>query len=272
MLAGIVEAPGCRLAWSLMDLTPPWTTPRGTIVMHHGIGADRHIFDLWLPRLLPQWRVLRFDMRGHGESGRPERSVPLDLDRLSDDLLAVMDCAGVTRGHVVGESIGGTVALHTALRAPERVMTLTISNGAHKGGSIESVSGWRRMIEGEGMDAWSAFMMQGRFFEGAIPPGAWRWFKAQQATACPGTVLRMLEALVGADLTPRLDRLAPPLMILHPDSSPFIPVAVVAELRGLVPAARLHVIGGARHGLPFSHAEQCAALLEDFLSGSSVRG
>ncbi len=258
--------PGCTLDWSLIDLTPPWVTSPDTIVVHHGIGAARDIFAGWLPSLIGTHRVLSFDMRGHGASGRPDDATGIDIDRLSDDLFAVMDAAGVQRAHLVGESIGGTIVLNAALRAPHRVLTLTVSNGAHLGVSIRSVGGWKQMIENEGMEAWSAFMMRSRFHDDAITQQAWRWFEAQQARTCPKTVLRMLAALVGADLTGRLPGLVPPLMLLHPDGSPFIPVAVMSQFRELVPGARLHVIGNARHGLPFSHPDLCAKLLADFVS------
>jgi len=261
-----LAVPGCTLSWSLTDLTPPWLTAPETIVMHHGIGANRDIFAGWLPALIHTHRILRFDMRGHGDSARPDPAAEIDIDRLSDDLFAVMDAAGVERAHLVGESIGGTIVLNAALRAPERVRTLTVSNGAHLGASIQSVAGWKRMIEDDGMAGWSRFMMRSRFHDGAISGDMWRWFEAQQATACPDTVLRMLGALVGADLAGRLSELRPPLLLLHPDGSPFIPVSVMAGFRDLVPGARLHVIGSARHGLPFSHATVCARLLADFIA------
>jgi pimeloyl-ACP methyl ester carboxylesterase len=267
-----IQVPGASLSWSLIDLTPPWVREPPCIVMHHGIGSNRHIFDAWVPALMLTHRVLRFDMRGHGDSVAHADS-PLTMDRLSGDLLAVMDAAGVSRGHLLGESIGATIALHAALRHPERVVTLTTSNGAHLGASIQAVENWRGMIEQEGMDAWSAFMMEGRFAPGAIGREAWEWFHRQQATADPRTVLRLLAALVGADLLDSLPGLRPPLMILHPDRSPFIPVPVIADLLQRVPGARLHVFGGARHGLPFSHAGACAALLRDFvLEHAEMRG
>jgi pimeloyl-ACP methyl ester carboxylesterase len=263
---GHAQVPGCTLSWSLADLTPPWVTAPETVVLHHGIGANRHIFDGWLPALIGTHRVLRFDMRGHGTSGRPA-GAPLGLDRLTDDLFAVMDAAGVRQAHLLGESIGGTIALNAALRAPARIRTLTVSNGAHFGASIQSVAGWERLIRDDGMAAWSAFMMQGRFHPGAISEQQAAWFAAQQATACPDTVLRMLGALVGADLTPMLPTLRLPVLLLHPDDSPFIPVPVMASLRALIPGSRLHVVGHARHGLPYSHAEMCAKILADFIQG-----
>ncbi len=254
-------------AWSLVDHVRPWHTEPETIVMHHGVGARQEIWGGWLPALIDRYRILRFDMRGHGGTA-PETN--LTMDSLADDLFAVMDAAGVERAHVVGESIGGTVALHAALRAPERILSLTISNGAHLGASIEAVSDWRRIIETGGMAGWSAHMMRGRFHPGALTEAEWHWFETQQATASPDTVLALLEALVKADLVDRLPRLKPPLLLLHPDGSPFIPVPVMADFHARVPGARLNIIGHAKHGLPFSHAGQCSALLRTFLEGLAV--
>jgi pimeloyl-ACP methyl ester carboxylesterase len=266
MTTSMLQVPGATLAWSLTDLTPPWLADPETIVMHHGVGASRHIFDGWLPALFGGYRILRFDMRGHGQSSRPEGEGRLDMDRLRDDLFAVMDAAGVGRAHLVGESIGGTIVLAAALHAPDRVRTLTVSNGAHLGASIQAVADWKHIMDTRGMAGWSAHMMRARFHPGALSDHQWRWFEEQQAGACSATILRMLEALVGANLAGGLPGLRPPLLLMHPDGSPFIPVPVMVSFRDLVPDARLHVIGHARHGLPFSHAATCAGLLAGFVA------
>lgn len=261
-----VTVPGGTLDWTMTDLTPPWVTEPETVVMHHGVGACARVFDGWLAALIGQYRLLRFDMRGHGGSPAPD-GVALDMERLSSDLFAVMDAAGVQRAHLVGESIGGTIVLDAALRAPERVRSLTVSNGAHLGASIQSAKDWAQIIADQGMAGWSAHMMAGRFHPGALSAEEWRWFEAQQATACPRTVLALLAALVGADLVEKLPELAVPLLLLHPDGSPFIPVAVMADFHARVPGSQLHVMGHAKHGLPFSHAGVCSGLLAGFLMG-----
>ncbi len=252
------------LAVELIDLTPLWVEEPETVVMHHGIGAVRAIWRGWLPALADQYRVLLFDMRGHGES-RPAESVPLSLALLADDLLAVMDAAGLARAHLVSESIGGTIALAAALRAPDRVHTLTISNGAHAGARLEALHDWREIMGRGGMAGWSAHMMPHRFFPGGISSAQWRWFERIQAEADRDVVLGAVAALVGADLSDAVSALPCPLLLMHPDSSPFIPVPVVDDLRRRVRDARLHVIGRARHGMPVSHAATCSALLRGFL-------
>ena len=115
------------------------------------------------------------------------------------------------------------------------------------------------------MPGWSAQMMPRRFFDGAVPESSWRWYEEQQAQACPNAVLQGLHALVATDLASRLGEISAPVLLMHPDSSPFIPVAVMADFRSRLPDGRLHVIGRARHGMPFSHAKLCAGLLRGFL-------
>ena len=75
--------------------------------------------------------------------------------------------------------------------------------------------------------------------------------------------------LLGADLGPELDRVTCPVLLLHPDASPFIPVETAAELKRALPDARLRVFAHARHGLPFSHAAECAAAVVEFVGGFS---
>ena len=115
-------------------------------------------------------------------------------------------------------------------------------------------------------------MMPHRFFPDGISPAQWRWFERIQAEADRDVVLDAVAALVGADLSEAVPALPCPLLIMHPDSSPFIPVPVVDDLRRRARDARLHVIGRARHGMPISHAPLCSALLRGFLDEARVEG
>ena len=107
--------------------------------------------------------------------------------------------------------------------------------------------------------------MRDRFHEGALSPERWAWFAAQQEAWRRASTLNALGVLIGADLSPRLPAIRCPVLLLHPDGSPFIPVPIVAELHRLLPNAQLNVFGHARHGLPFSHAQDCARKLRAFL-------
>jgi pimeloyl-ACP methyl ester carboxylesterase len=85
----------------------------------------------------------------------------------------VADAAGAHRFHLVGESIGGTIALLAAIRRGKQLLSLTVSNGSHLGGSIQNIDNWREIIDRGGMPGWSRHMMGQRFFDGAISREQW---------------------------------------------------------------------------------------------------
>ena len=96
---------------------------RATILFHHGIGASAGIWAGWLPSLVDPiaWSASTCAAAAVRNSGGGFRLVARPL---VEDLFAVADAAGLKRFHLVGESIGGTVALAAALARPERIATL----------------------------------------------------------------------------------------------------------------------------------------------------
>lgn len=259
------------LHYEIVDQVAPWCEPGDAILFHHGIGASAEIWTGWFPALQEAHRLVSFDMRGYGRSHIPAADFAWSLDLLVDDLFAVADAAGLQRFHLVGESIGGTVALAAALARPERITTLTVSNGAHLGASILGVAAWRRQLDSGGAKEWSDAFLRDRFHDDALSPERRTWFAEQQEKWPRSSILNALSVLIGTDLSSRLKDVACPTLLLHPDGSPFIPVPIVAELHRLLPHAELNVIGHSRHGLPYSHSRLCASLLRTFLDARSAR-
>ena len=253
------------LHYEIVDRVAPSRAPREAILFHHGIGASAGIWAGWFPALADAHRLVSFDMRGYGRSHIPAADFAWSLEQMVDDLFAIADAAGVQRFHLVGESIGGTVALAAALARPQRIATLTVSNGAHLGASIRRAEAWQRQLDDGGVKGWSDAFLRDRFHDDALTAGQRAWFAAQQEKWPRESILNALRVLIGADLSPRLKDIAQPTLLLHPDGSPFIPVPVMAELHRLLPDAELNVIGHSRHGLPYSHATVCASLLRAFL-------
>lgn len=255
-----------KLYCNVIDTTAPWVEEPETIVFHHGVGAESGIWAEWVPVLSSRYRIVTFDFRGFGRSADAERGFKWTIDNVVADLAAVADAAGTPKFHMVGESMGGTIGLCFALAHPQRVKTITVSNGSHIGSSIEHVSHWKKVLADEGSAGWSRRMMKDRFFDGALPEEKRRWYSRQQDKCRPASVLNALSLLVGIDIKDKLKHLRMPALLLHPDHSPFIPVEVTADLYRRLPVAQLKVFPNSRHGLPFSHARECAQALYDFLS------
>lgn len=100
---------------------------RPLVVLTHGAGVDHHSFDPHLSAIADGYRILTWDVRGHGRS-RPAAepcSVPLAVE----DLLAIMDRLGHQQAALVGHSNGSYIAQEMAWRHPDRVTALVIASG-----------------------------------------------------------------------------------------------------------------------------------------------
>jgi pimeloyl-ACP methyl ester carboxylesterase len=234
-------------------------------VFHHGVGATADIWADWLPELVDRYRIARFDTLGFGRSAVPGPGFRWSLDGLADDILAVAHAAGAERFHLVGESLGGTVALHLASRRPEALCSLTVSNASHRGGSIRRAREWRAFIEARGMAAWAEMMTPLRLDRDRVPEAKYRWFQRVQAAASADSVLDLADLLIGADLTEELGAIRAPALLLAPALSAFVPLAVMEEMHARIPGSELQIFAGARHGLPCSHGRECARALRAFL-------
>lgn len=110
---------GVRLYWKLDG-----EEGRPALVLLNSIGTDMSLWDSSLPHLLPAFRTLRIDARGHGASDAPDGDYSLAM--LAADAMASMDAAGIDRAAVAGVSLGGMTAMQLALDAPERVEALAL--------------------------------------------------------------------------------------------------------------------------------------------------
>lgn len=264
MTAGQMTKRG--LAFTATDVRPPWRGNERAVIFHHGIGTNRDIWCDWLPEVAAQHSVVRFDFRGFGASAVPPANHTWTMRELIDDVLDVADVAGPEPVHLVGESMGGTIALAAAIERPDRFASVTISNAGYKGQGIGRLPGWKAEIEKDGIAAWAERMMPLRFAPGAGDARKLAWFAAEQARAKPHVVLGLGDLLARQDLTAQAPSLKIPLLILAPDSSPFVPVRQASELVELIPHAELNVFAGVRHGLPFSHAAEASRITRDFLA------
>lgn len=116
---GYAPLPGGRLYWEAVGHGPP-------LILLHGHSLDRTMWDAQMAALSQHFRVIRYDLRGYGRSSMPQEGE----NRLHvDDLRLLMDNLGIARAHVVGLSLGGTVALDMLAVHPERLLSVTAASG-----------------------------------------------------------------------------------------------------------------------------------------------
>ncbi|MCH8841627.1 MAG: alpha/beta fold hydrolase [SAR324 cluster bacterium] len=260
-----LERENGSLYYEVHECPLPWVQRPATILFCHGVATNADIWAGWLPTLSAHYRVVRFDTRGFGRSAVPGAGFPWSMDLLVDDVLAIAGASGTKKFHLVGESLGGTVALATAINHGTRLLSVTALSTSHIGGSIQRVREWRDFIGREGMPAWSKQMMPLRFHDGAVADQVYRWFDEVQSASSADSVLDLADLLIGTDLTRSLPSIAVPALLMAPDASPFVSLDLTREIHKLIPGCELQVFAGARHGLACSHADACSRTLMDFI-------
>ena len=104
-----------------------------TVVLIHGLGLSRRLFDPMIDAFAEHFAVLLYDLYGHGESAPPPRTA--DLTLYAQQIAGLMDATGVDRAALVGFSIGGMINRRFAMDYPDRAAALVILNSPHDRGS-----------------------------------------------------------------------------------------------------------------------------------------
>lgn len=100
------------------------------MVLIHGLGLTQRLWDQLGLELAKQYRVLTYDLCGHGETVLPTRQPSLTV--LSDQLCALLDILGIERCAIIGFSLGGMISRRLAIDYPNRVTALAILNSPHE--------------------------------------------------------------------------------------------------------------------------------------------
>ena len=192
-------ADGAELFYTIDDFTDPWTQPE-TIVLHHGMAKNHRFWYRWVPVLAAHYRVLRFDMRGMGQSSVPEPGYPWSLTHFAEDLLGLLDQLGLEKVHLIGETVGGSIAMHFATAHQERLLSLAVCTSpvtfdAHHTESAD-------MIDREGMTAWVESSISRRLDPQLAAPAYRHWYASQMAATPAHVVSGFQRQAGGGDLRP----------------------------------------------------------------------
>jgi 3-oxoadipate enol-lactonase/4-carboxymuconolactone decarboxylase len=133
------------------------------VVLSHSLGQDHTQWDPQAHDLLSHFRVLRYDLRGHGASG----VTPGDytVAQLGGDVLSLADALGIDRFAFCGLSLGGMIAQWLAIQAGERLTHLVLANTSPRPDAA-GMEARRVQVLAEGMAA-VADVVMGRFFSPA---------------------------------------------------------------------------------------------------------
>tara|TARA_R110001592_G_scaffold35495_3_gene120724 strand:+ start:7240 stop:8052 length:813 start_codon:yes stop_codon:yes gene_type:complete len=239
------------------------------VLLIHGLGSSERDWEYQLPALLPGYRVLCLDMRGHGKSEKPKGGY--SVKTFAEDCLAFIAFMQLSKPHIVGISMGGMIAFQLATDRPDVPASLTIVNSGP-----ELIPRHPREY---------LLVAQRLFFAHVLPLSAIakglaktlfpkseqqdiretfesRWLENDRRA-----YLASLRALVGWGVTDKLDRIICPVLVISADKD-YTPVEKKREYVSRLGDARLEVIEDSRHGTPIDQADKFNALLLDFLAQS----
>jgi 3-oxoadipate enol-lactonase/4-carboxymuconolactone decarboxylase len=223
---------------------------------------------MWTPcvgALAEQFRVVRVDTRGHGESPASPPGTSCSLADLGRDVLEVLDELGVERAHIAGLSLGGIAALWLAIHSPQRVARLAVLCAA---AHLPPASGWHDRAAAVRADGMAAIAdIPGRLWiTGALAtrdPELLGRLQAMQADVDPESYAQCCEALAGTDLRADLGRVAAPTLLIAGADDPAAPPDALRAIAEAVPGARLQVLESAAH---IATVEQPAAIVQALLA------
>lgn len=256
---------GVRIHYTIDDFGPPWK-PRDTVLLLHAAMGSMNRMYAWVPILAAQYRVVRWDMRGHGLSRMPAVA-GLSIELLSRDVVELLDTLGVDRAHLAGSSAGGIVALYTAISHPQRVTTLagfaTIP-GLQSSAGHTDYTGWVRGLIDEGVKPFLRRTIATRFDLTQVEPGFVEWFLDDAARNDPQFLARFVTMMARVDFTDRLGEVRCPCLFVLPGGDP-LHAADHYDLLKRVPRQEMLTYAGLPHNITDAVPQRCAADLLAFL-------
>jgi 3-oxoadipate enol-lactonase len=241
-----------------------------TLVLIHEMGGTLESWDDVTPLLARKRRVVRYDTRGAGLSQKVRG--PLTLDTMVDDLAALLDTLGIqSKVALAGIAVGGAVALHAAVRFPQRIAALVVSSPAI-GIAPDRHPPLLKRIEAMERDGLHAVIDT---LDLGYPPelrgDAQRFaaFRARWLGGDPisyGAIYRML---MGTDLQPELPRIACPTLVIAGAFDRTRPPPLVEPVARAIPGARYAVLETG-HYAPVQTPELYARTVGEFLDAAGA--
>jgi pimeloyl-ACP methyl ester carboxylesterase len=246
------------------------------VIMLHGSGPGVSALANWrhnIPALSHRFHVLAPDIVGFGTSERPD-DIIYSLRTWTDHIWAFLDAHGIEKTAVVGNSLGGRIALQLATDRPDRITKMVLMGTPGVGMTLTEGLAALRAYE-PSHDAMRD-LLRGYFavdptmitdelvairYEASIAGGAYEAYRAMFFDPRhTGSQLGISEDEARAIATPTL--------LVHGREDKVVPAQVSFTMLGLLPNADLHVFSGCGHWTQIERADEFSALVTDYLARS----
>ncbi|AYA23902.1 alpha/beta fold hydrolase [Rhodococcus rhodochrous] len=249
------------------------------VLLLHGSGAGVSAWANWrglIPVLAEQRRVIAPDLVGFGYTTLPDPVRFEIFDTWIDQILALLDGLEIPKVHVVGNSFGGGLALHLAVRHPQRLGRIVLmgAGGVQFDFTPELDALWGYTPSVENMKKIMDIMAYDRSlvtdelaelrYRATIRPGAQEAFEQ----VFPEPRQRWLDAQIVPDED--LAAIEHEVLILHGREDRVVPVAASQKMFDLIPNSQLHIFGKCGHWTQIEHAARFQQLVSTFFAEDSA--
>lgn len=260
------------LHYRVDDFTDPWKRA-GTIVLQHGYARNSGFWHAWVANLARDYRIVRMDLRGHGDS-------PLEFDPATestlaayiDDLLALLDEIGPEPVHYCGESFGGILGMVLAADHPRRVRTLTlVAAPVYQNASAAYSAGFptrEEALRTLGTRKWAeAIYGAPGFLAPNNDPQLREWYVGEIAKCDPEMLCGLYGLVKHASAKDHLPKIGVPVLGLYPTAGALTSSEQEALLTAGIRRLRLIHLPTSSHAVLTLEADACARHLLDFVTG-----
>ncbi len=261
-MTNLIQAGDIQMAYRLDG---PADAP--VVCLNHCFTTDHRFWDLTAPAL-DEYRVLRYDSRGHGASDKPAGDY--SLSQMAGDVAALLDALDIARVDFCGVSMGGMIGQTLTLEHPDRVRSLTICNTPCQYDDDQLVA-WREradLVLEKGIDAVHAGLMARWFTEDARDkqlPG-YTYVDDVMRDFKPECFASATAAMCGLNTTQRLGEIKQPVLMIASSDDPGVPIAVAKMMAEKINDAQLEWIDPSRHLSTMEHPSVFNELLVKFLA------
>jgi pimeloyl-ACP methyl ester carboxylesterase len=253
-----------------------WTLGSGEPLLYMAGGPWNHIevWDVpqcreWYERLAGQMMLVRYDVRGTGLSQREIDDYSISAQ--VGDLESVANELGLERFNVFAAGDAGPTALQFAVKSPQRVGRIILWCSWPRGSDFQSsprIQAWRGLID-EDWDLMVDTCAHLAFGWDAGDVGR-RAANAFRESISREETQAHLEAMMEVDVTPMLDKVTHPVLVLHRNAVSWLPVDIALRLASSIPGSRLAILEGETTAPYLGDAESVAKTISDFLIGGET--
>lgn len=253
------------------ELSGPATGP--AVMLSHSLASNLSMWDPQVPALeAAGYRVLRYDIRGHGHTEVSSR--PYSLEQLADDAVALLTALDLAPVHWVGLSLGGMIGQALALRHAEHLRSLSLCDTmAALPDGAQAI--WTERIataRSKGMEALAEATLE-RWFTAAYrarEPAVLKLIRQHVLATPVDGYIGCSEAITRLDYLPRLAAIRLPTLVVVGSDDPSTPVAAAEAIQQRIDGARLEIIPATAHLANVEQAEAFNRVLLNFLASATA--